>query len=76
MVLSEAVALAVAGLGCGVASAWAVTHLLRAFLYEVQSTDLSTFVVCARTTGGGVAWRVTGRLGAGARRSGDRAEVD
>jgi predicted permease len=47
MILSQAAALAVAGLGCGVACAWAVTRLLRAFLYEVQPTDLSTFVgVC------------------------------
>jgi hypothetical protein len=48
MFLSEATALAVAGLACGVACAWAVARLLRAFLYEVKPTDLATFVsVCA-----------------------------
>jgi predicted permease len=48
MFLSEATALAVTGLACGVACAWAVTRLLRAFLYEVKPTDLVTFVcVCA-----------------------------
>ncbi|HEX4770942.1 MAG TPA: ABC transporter permease [Bryobacteraceae bacterium] len=48
MILSEAAALALAGLGCGVVCAWAVTRLLRAFLYEVKPTDLATFVcVCA-----------------------------
>jgi predicted permease len=48
MFLSKAAALAVAGLGCGLACAWAVTRLLRAFLYEVKPTDLATFVsVCA-----------------------------
>ena len=48
MFLSEAAMLAIVGLGCGVACAWAVTRLLRAFLYEVKPTDLTTFVcVCA-----------------------------
>ena len=48
MIVSEAAALALAGLGCGVACAWAVARLLRAFLYEVKPTDLATFVfVCA-----------------------------
>lgn len=48
MFLSEAAVLAVVGLGCGVACACAVTRLLRAFLYEVKPTDLTTFVcVCA-----------------------------
>jgi predicted permease len=48
MFLSEAAVLAVVGLSCGVACAWAVTRLLRAFLYEVKPTDLATFVcVCA-----------------------------
>jgi predicted permease len=48
MFLSEGSTLALAGLGCGVACAWAVTRLLRAFLYEVKPTDLWTFVsVCA-----------------------------
>jgi hypothetical protein len=48
MFLSEGSTLALAGLGCGVACAWGVTRLLRAFLYEVKPTDLWTFVsVCA-----------------------------
>jgi putative ABC transport system permease protein len=48
MILSGAARLAVVGLGCGVAGAWAMTRLLRAFLYEVKPTDLATFVsVCA-----------------------------
>jgi predicted permease len=48
MFLSQATALAVVGLGCGLACAWAVTRLLRAFLYQVTPTDLATFVsVCA-----------------------------
>ncbi|MBV9156192.1 MAG: ABC transporter permease [Acidobacteriaceae bacterium] len=48
MFLLEATALAIAGLGCGLACAWAVTRLLRGFLYEVKPTDLGTFVsVCA-----------------------------
>jgi ABC-type antimicrobial peptide transport system permease subunit len=48
MIVSEAAALAAAGLVFGVACAWAATRLLRAFLYEVKPTDLATFVcVCA-----------------------------
>jgi ABC-type antimicrobial peptide transport system permease subunit len=48
MFLREASMLALAGVGCGVASAWAVTRLLRAFLYDVKPTDLWTFLsVCA-----------------------------
>jgi len=48
MILSEAATLALAGLACGVACAWAATRLLRAFLYEVKPTDLTTFIcVCA-----------------------------
>jgi predicted permease len=48
MFLWDASMLALAGLGCGVACAWVVTRLLRAFLYEVKPTDLWTFVsVCA-----------------------------
>jgi len=48
MILSEAAALALVGLVCGMACAWAVTRLLRAFLYEVKPTDPATFAcVCA-----------------------------
>jgi sensor histidine kinase regulating citrate/malate metabolism len=40
----EASVLALVGLGCGLTGAWAVTRLLRAFLYEVQPADVPTFV--------------------------------
>ncbi len=45
MILSEAVRLALMGLGAGILVAWIVTSLLRAFLYEVKPTDLATFVI-------------------------------
>ena len=48
MIVSEAAGLALVGLAGGVACAWALTRLLRAFLYEVKPTDPATFVwVCA-----------------------------
>jgi predicted permease len=48
MMISQAIAVAVIGLGCGVACAWAATRLLRTFLYEVKPTDPLTFAgVCA-----------------------------
>lgn len=50
--LSQAVGLAVVGLVCGVAFAWAVTRLLIAFLYEVKPGDPLTFAcVCAGLLG-------------------------
>ena len=44
MILSEAAGLALVGLACGLGCAWALTRLLRAFLYEVKPTDPATFV--------------------------------
>lgn len=45
MVLRQGLTLAVAGLVLGVVGALALTRLLRSLLFEVQTTDLSTFAI-------------------------------
>jgi len=48
MMLSQAARLALIGLACGVAGAYAITRLLTSFLYEVSPGDPLTFAgVCA-----------------------------
>jgi ABC-type antimicrobial peptide transport system permease subunit len=47
LVLGEGARITAAGLALGVLAAWAATRLLRAQLYGVQPTDLSTFLVVA-----------------------------
>ena len=45
MVLRQGLTLAIAGLVLGVVGALALTRLLRSLLFEVQTTDLSTFAI-------------------------------
>jgi putative ABC transport system permease protein len=51
LVLSGGARFAVMGLLIGLGGAWAATRLLEAMLFEIQSTDVSTYAV----TAGGVA---------------------
>jgi len=45
MVMKEGLALALLGIGSGLAVAFAVTRLMKALLYEVSATDPATFAV-------------------------------
>jgi len=43
MVLKQGLTLTLAGMACGVAAAYGLMRLLRSLLFEVQTTDVSTF---------------------------------
>jgi predicted permease len=49
MVLRQGLTLALAGMGVGVIAALGLTRLLRTLLFEVQTTDLTTFAVVLGT---------------------------
>jgi putative ABC transport system permease protein len=49
MVLKEGLVLALAGMGIGVVAALGLTRLLRTLLFEVQTTDVVTFVLVITT---------------------------
>lgn len=47
LVLTQALSLATVGIACGLAGAYALTHLMTALLFDVSATDLTTFVGAA-----------------------------
>jgi predicted permease len=44
MILGQGIRVAAVGTGIGVVAAWAVTRVMKSFLYEVQATDPLTFL--------------------------------
>jgi putative ABC transport system permease protein len=49
MVLKQGLTLAMLGVGIGVVAALGLMRLLRSLLYEVQTTDATTFAVVVST---------------------------
>ena len=49
MVLKQGLSLALIGIGVGVVASLALMRLLRSLLYEVQTTDIQTFVIVTAT---------------------------
>ncbi|SPE27478.1 conserved membrane hypothetical protein [Candidatus Sulfopaludibacter sp. SbA3] len=51
MVVREAMPVASAGIGAGLAAAWGLSRVMTSLLYDVQATDTGTFVVVAMLLG-------------------------
>jgi len=47
MVVLEGMAMALSGLGAGLAGAWSLTHLMSGMLYDVKANDPATFAAVA-----------------------------